>query len=136
MDKLDIYLNKKKSYYKKINKLNKEIALIYQERLNELKEVFDIDRVEYNLIDYNKDGFYVKWRIVVNKEENIYSWGNNNESIYKYFLEILRDKFKDKYIEKCKLSDFLIYLFDSCKEEWDDYIEWKEDDWVKLEFSF
>lgn len=126
MNRLDLIEQKEKILIETTNQINREIIELLQQVLDKTKEDLGIGRIEYYLENWGRGGFTLNWRILDKEFKRI------EINTYKILLIDKLSKNDDKYESYL----FIDKLFDSYKEEWDDYIEWEEDIWTSLKFGF
>lgn len=126
MNRLDLIEQKEKILIETTNQINREIIELLQQVLDKTKEDLGIGRIEYYLENWGHDGFTLNWRILDKEFKQI------EINTYKILTIDKLSKNDDKYESYL----FIDKLFDSYKEEWDDYIEWEEDIWTSLKFGF
>lgn len=126
MNRLDLIEQKEKILIETTNQINHEIIELFQQVLDKTKKDLKIGRIEYYLMNWGSDGYGLKWRILNNEFKQI------EINTYKVLTIDKLSKDDDKYESYL----FIDKLFDSCKEDWDDYIKWEEDIWTSLKFGF
>jgi len=114
----------------KIKELYQRNIKMLQSLLKEAKEKFDITSICYYLENWGNDGYELKWRIN-NSDIKCYKYSKCVEDELKRIKEKLNDEDRELFNW---LEDLVI---NSSKEEYDEYIDWKEGwGWVELKFGF
>lgn len=126
MNRLDLIEQKQKILSETTDQINREIIELFQQVLDKSKEDLGIGRIEYYLENWGYDGYSLNWRIL-DKEFKLIEINT-----YKILTMDKLSEDDDKYESYL----FIDKLFDSCKEDWDDYIEWEEEIWTSLKFGF